>query len=104
MIEYPLEEELETVQKLANFEFIYKKEGVELFLNYFKGKWKYSNMGGLKLNNGILELHTYGWSGNEDLVDSLHGTLFWAFYWWRSERGGHYWFDLKRVYEIEDEI
>ena len=43
-----------------------------------------------------LELHTGGWSGNEVIVSALErsDSLFWSFYWQKSERGGHYYFEL----------
>ncbi len=41
-----------------------------------------------------LTLHTGGWSGNEDIIDALKGTMFWYFHWQISRRGGHYWFNL----------
>lgn len=37
-----------------------------------------------------LELHTGGWSGNEEIVGILQDSM----YWRKSERGGHYCFDL----------
>jgi hypothetical protein len=42
-----------------------------------------------------LELHTGGWSGNEDVIDALHKNLFWTFNWVKSVRGGHYYFKFK---------
>ena len=41
-----------------------------------------------------LTLHTGGWSGNEDIISTLKGTMFWQLYWQGSRRGGHYWFQL----------
>jgi len=41
--------------------------------------------------------HTGGWSGNEDVIDALHHNfLFWAMFWQKSTRGGHYYFRIKR--------
>lgn len=43
----------------------------------------------------ILELHTGGWSGNEDIIHSLKlHELFFTMWWWKSERGGHYYFEI----------
>jgi len=43
-----------------------------------------------------LELHTGGWSGNEDIISALHDNhLFWASCWVKSTKGGHYWFEIK---------
>lgn len=41
-----------------------------------------------------LELHTGGWSGNEDTIHELEQTWFWWLYWMVSRRGGHYWFEI----------
>jgi hypothetical protein len=43
----------------------------------------------------MLELHTCGWSGNEDIIEALHkNKLFWLMWWWKTERGGHYYFEV----------
>ncbi len=42
----------------------------------------------------VVELHTLGWSGNEDIVEELRKTWFWYLYWQKSERGGHYRFEI----------
>lgn len=43
----------------------------------------------------ILELHTGGWSGNEDIIAALKNhKLFWMMWWWKTERGGHYYFKV----------
>lgn len=42
-----------------------------------------------------LELHTGGWSGNEDIIEALQKhKLFWLMWWWKTERGGHYHFEI----------
>jgi hypothetical protein len=43
----------------------------------------------------MLELHTGGWSGNEDIVEALQkNKMFWIMWWWKTERGGHYYFEI----------
>ena len=42
-----------------------------------------------------LELSTGGWSENEEIIYALQGTMFWFFYWQKSERGGHYELEVK---------
>jgi hypothetical protein len=48
----------------------------------------------IKYENGKLELHTGGWEENEDIIDILSQTTFWEFFWLKSERGGHYYFEI----------
>ncbi len=48
---------------------------------------------GFKRDGYKLELHTGGWSGNETIIEVLQHSLFWMFFWQRSERGGHYYFE-----------
>jgi hypothetical protein len=43
-----------------------------------------------------LELHTGGWSGNEDIINALMGTMLWHMFWQKSERGGHYYFIIPK--------
>ena len=40
------------------------------------------------------EIHTWGWSGNEDIVEALRRTMFWFTFWQKSERGGHFYFEI----------
>jgi hypothetical protein len=43
----------------------------------------------------LLELHTGGWSGNEDIIEALQRhKLFWLMWWCKEERGGHYYFEI----------
>lgn len=42
------------------------------------------------------EYHTGGWSGNEDVIEALRQNLcFWAFFWQKSIRGGHFYFKIE---------
>jgi hypothetical protein len=55
---------------------------------------------GVKEDSGAksswLELHTGGWSGNEDIIYALeHGkSNFFMFFHEKWERGGHYYFEV----------
>jgi hypothetical protein len=48
----------------------------------------------IKYEDGKLELHTGGWSENERIITELAQTIFWAFFWQKSERGGHHYFTI----------
>lgn len=54
--------------------------------------WAYPDY--IKKDGRRLELHTGGWSGNEEIIKALQGSMFWLLYWQKSERGGHYYFEL----------
>jgi len=42
------------------------------------------------------EYHTGGWSGNEEVIGALRENLcFFAFFWRKSTRGGHYYFIIE---------
>jgi hypothetical protein len=42
-----------------------------------------------------LEMHTGGWSGNEEIMTALQdNAYFFLLYWQRSKRGGHYYFKI----------
>lgn len=42
------------------------------------------------------EYHTGGWSGNEDIIGALQENfLFWAMFWEKSTKGGHYYFTIE---------
>jgi len=90
---YPTEEEL---QKLKDLAHDYYK--VEETVAYIKELWHYADWGFTRKEN-CLELHTAGWSGNEEVIEVLGETLFWALYWRKSTRGGHYYFEIPKEEE-----
>lgn len=46
----------------------------------------------------IYELHTGGWSGNEQIIGALQSnTMFWLLRWESSRRGGHYCFKIRNT-------
>lgn len=48
-------------------------------------------------SDGEVLLHTWGWSGNEEIIDAIReNVVWWGLYWFRSERGGHYIFNTCR--------
>jgi hypothetical protein len=59
--------------------------------------WRYENGFVLTGKNVLkLQLHTFGWSGNESVIAALEcNPMFWALFWQKSERGGHYWFEFR---------
>jgi len=84
---YPTEEELKELTYLANL------PKCRDTIKRIEELWAYNGWG-FVLVDSELELHAGGWSGNEDIIRTLFGTLFWAMCWKKSERGGHHYFEL----------
>lgn len=86
------EEGYPTTEALQFIESYDMKDGVEGLVNFIGEIWYHGDLGFYREGNN-LELHTLGWSGNEDVIRSLRKTFFWTFCWLKSEKGGHHYFD-----------
>lgn len=112
---YPEQEELDYI---SDFDII--EQDVFDLIQYIKNRWCYNNhfvffKRGYKTNlQKILErdpdnsrkdyyelrLHTGGWSGNEDIIKALQkNKYFFIFHWYKSERGGHYYFEITKEHK-----
>ena len=91
---YPTKLILKTIEK---WEIL--KKGIIPLINLIEENWQFADVGYFKFeknkNKFKLELHTGGWSGNEDIINSLTKNIFWTVYWIKTERGGHYYFKGK---------
>jgi len=67
-----------------------KNEYGEL-IEYIKNIWCYDT---LEYEDGLLELHTMGWSGNESIIEELRNTDLWHFKFRAQQAGGHYFFKI----------
>ena len=74
------------------------KYGIEKVLDVIEGEWEFADVCFVKKKKGAsisLELHTGGWSGNEEIISALEQNVaFWA-RMYKSQTGGHYWFLFK---------
>ncbi len=86
MNQYPSATDLEQVDLLADG-LGQEKDLIDFLFNVWN-----ADTGTIKWDKGELEMHTGGWSGNEEIVNQLQGSLSWFFCWQKSERGGHYLF------------
>ena len=93
---YPDEKSLKAIEK---WDII--KDEVQGLLdlveeNTYTPDWSFSVKGKRILR---FEYHTGGWSGNEDVISALErNPLFFALFWKKSTRGGHYYF---RIYPVK---
>jgi len=67
----------------------------EAFIEFIREIWHWPDWGFELKGKRVLrlELHTGGWSGNEDIIGALFNSLFWL-YWQKSTRGGHHYFKV----------
>ena len=61
-------------------------------IDYIKSIWTYKDA--IEYENGLLEIHTYGWSGNEDIIHELKNTDMWLLKFRCERTGGHYYFKV----------
>lgn len=98
---YPTKEELEQVRKYAYHQDFFGNKEISMDINklieLLQEIWYYPDY--VRRDGRNLELHTGGWSGNEEIIDVLTQSLFWLMYWQKSERGGHYYFELPKEWE-----
>lgn len=71
------------------------KEKVQELLDFITQLWWYPDMG-VEVEGDKIELHTLGWSGNEDIIRELKNSSLWLIHWRKTFAGGHYYFDLGR--------
>ena len=91
---YPSEETLKKIK-----EWNVSKQSATDLIKLIEDNW-WGGDSGFKLSGRktlILELHTLGWSGNEDIISALKSNFFWNLYWQKSIRGGHYYFKIREV-------
>lgn len=91
MGEYPTEKQLSEIASWDN-----GARGATALIEYLRSVW-YIPKWGLKVSGKRvvrLELHTGGWSGNEQIIGALRKSWFWLFFWQKSERGGHHYFTV----------
>jgi len=116
--DYKTEEQDEQIEKDHNVvidpiltrikQFDLAKDKVMSFVEFLCDIW-HQDFGSMKLHKEkdeqgyqTLEIHTGGWSENEEILMFLEQTMFWGMFWYKSERGGHYWLKVKEIPELTD--
>ena len=61
-------------------------------IEYIQSIWCYNDA--IEYKDGLLEIHTYGWSGNESIIEELKNTDLWMFKFRAQQSGGHYFFKI----------
>ena len=92
---YPTDEELETIRK---YKFQTWEDVLDL-LEHIRELWWHNSDGFVLKGKNILklQLHTWGWSGNESVIGALEqNTMFYPLFWVESRLGGHYKFEFRK--------
>lgn len=59
------------------------------------------NLAGDEVRDGVMEISTGGWSGNEEMIDALQRNwMWWQMHWVQSRRGGHFIFAHRSVQDV----
>lgn len=74
-------------------QYFYESDFTNLLV-HINSIWQYDDC--VREEDGLLELHTMGWSDNEAIISELKNTFFWKVCYRASAVGGHYYFRLDR--------
>ncbi len=100
---YPTDAEL---KKIKNWDY---ELGFKSLVDYIESIWWMPDWG-FKLYKGRdhlfknkrvikLQLHTGGWSGNEEIIGALQQNfMFWSLSFYKHIAGGHFWFEIKSAW------
>lgn len=97
MKEYPDTADLRKIERWQSLESMKDLiEFIEGVCNYDMVRWRFGRSNWDRKKCVKVEMHTGGWSGNEDIIESLKKSksLFWFCYWQKSLRGGHFYFEV----------
>lgn len=87
MYEYPPQAILDQIATWEN----YSLEGIEELFELIRDWWWMPTWGFKKIDSGHYELHTGGWSGNEEIIRALEkNEMLWEILLSEYRRGGHY--------------
>lgn len=81
--------------KLTFGKWFLEPAGSPDLLEFIKQIWYYGEDAYTQHDNGLFELHTLGWSGNEEVIYELKQTVFWLQKYRAYTTGGHYYFRLR---------
>jgi len=98
---YPTEESLEKLEYVLKGNDI--RKAMEAFYSALKENYyTYDGFVGITEVDvrgemtKVWQYHTGGWSGNEDIIGILHQSILWSLLIERYDKGGHYYFKIKK--------
>ena len=110
---YPTEEALNYIRNWGSekneeknelvFGKFFSSSNTSELIEYVKSLWNYGDYA-YKEEDGLFELHTFGWSGNESIVYELKNTILWMMKLRVHQTGGHYYFKLDKDSDYDWEV
>jgi len=89
---YPTEKILQIIEK-----WDVTKQSINELIALIETIWKWPDWGFIRKGKK-LELHTGGWSGNEDIIYAMQKNfILWSLIWRVHKTGGHYYFEIKEI-------
>jgi hypothetical protein len=96
---YPEDHELEEIENYDLKHGSPKEFFDKVFDLWYLGESEYSSV--FIEDEVKITLHTYGWSGNEDIIRAMKKSVMWSLFWYSSHRGGKYTFRIPlEVYNV----
>ena len=103
---------VEALDYIKNWSIVYAQDGKTFTTGLYFGKDKYEELieyissiwtynDAIVYENGLLEIHTYGWSGNEDIIEELKNTDMWLMKHRATQSGGHFYFKINSDSELD---
>ncbi len=88
----PSEEEL---SKIRGWDLL--NDDPRKLVEYVQSLWAWKDLVRIKGKKVLyIEMHTGGWSGNEEIMLALEeNILFFPMFWEKSTKGGHYYFKIR---------
>ncbi|TSA54221.1 MAG: hypothetical protein D4R38_02675 [Dehalococcoidia bacterium] len=84
MSDYPTDKELKKIKE-------WPVNDLSGIMSYIQPLWTFGDCGYWSQERNIYYLSTTGWSGNESIIEAMQENfIFWALYWCKTKRGGHY--------------
>jgi len=92
----------DTIKQIETFDLGRRFGKTAEFIRLIWNNWEHANVSWTyNQDTGCLQMSTCGRSGNEEVIAAMrHNYSFWVLFWYRSQRGGYYWFKLY-VYDSE---
>lgn len=96
---YPNDKAILELRRYNLFGDKFSNEYVFELIDFIKNIWCYNDGVLITQEGNCLEMHTFGWSGNEIIIKEIESSFLWLCYWKKTVIGGHYYFGINKDYK-----